>query len=200
MSELKFTGRNWDARNWTREQKIQWQEKTFELGYSWDGEGVHYLDSPYYTTNKDGSLYRSDVSYHFSESSGELLTFGDMFPEEQEDEKLDVIKEITELFSESIEEDVSDEDECSFDGLVYVQPDLSNTWIYYRIEKDTCSEEQWQYLVDTLPPSTNITGKESSLQNCGDGWFDNNDELQPEDIVTPFNDLFQYEDELCSVQ
>ena len=203
MSELKFTGRNWDARNWTREQKIQWQEKTFELGYSWDGEGVHYLDSPYYTTNKDGSLYRSDVSYHFSESSGELLTFGDMFPEEEEDEKLDVIKEITKLFSESIEED-----ERSFEGLIYECPDIKYLDYWYIPLKDL-SEDQIEFLSGYF-----TTDERFTFNNLEDILMYQKGNFDGEVIWTnhysrtgsnrlhkvAFNDLFKYEDELCLVQ
>lgn len=208
MSELKFEGRKWDARNWTREQKIQWQEKTFELGYSWDGEGVHYLDSSYYTTNKDGSLYRSDVSYHFSESSGELLTFGDMFPEEKE-EKLDVIKEITELFSESLVDDnVSEEDERGFEGLVYVEPDLPYL-DYWYIHLEDLSSEQLHFLSKFFTTDNRFTFEDEEgilmyqkgnsdgmviwtnyLSRCGSTKMNK----------VSFNDLFQYEDKLCSVQ
>ena len=203
MSKLKFAGRKWDARKWTREQKIQWQEKAFELGYSRSREGVNYLDSTYYTTNKDGSLYRSWAGCHFPESSGELLTFGDIFPEEEEDEKLDVIKEITGLFSERLlEEDVSDEEERGFRGLVYVEPEFKDSNTYFSILRKNCTEPQWKYLLDTLDLFREEPhGMYESLQNCGDGdgWFDCSS-VDDDDVVVSFNDLFQYEDELCSVQ
>ncbi|AOQ26777.1 hypothetical protein [Vibrio phage S4-7] len=183
MSELKFAGRNWDARNWTREQKIQWQEKTFELGYSWYGEGVHYLDSPYYTTNKDGSLYRSDVSYHFSESSGELLTFGDMFPEEEEDER-------------------------SFEGLIYECPDIKYLDYWYIPLKDL-SEDQIEFLSGYFTTDGRFT-----FNNLEDILMYQKGNFDGEVIWTnhysrtgsnrlhkvSFNDLFKYEDEPCLVQ
>lgn len=207
MSKLKFAGRNWDARNWTREQKIQWQEMVFELGYSWDGmllqTPLHLSESFFVTPQNTCKLFYSLSPHHFEESSGELLTFKDMFPEEQEDEKLDVIKEITKLFSESIEED-----ERSFEGLIYECPDIKYLDYWYIPLKDL-SEDQIEFLREYF-----TTDERFTFNNLEDILMYQKGNFDGEVIWTnhysrtgsnrlhkvSFNDLFKYEDELCLVQ
>lgn len=207
MSKLKFAGRKWDARNWTREQKIQWQEMVFELGYSWDGmllqTPLHLSESFFVTPQNTCKLFYSLSPHHFEKSSGELLNFEDMFLEEQEDEKLDVIKEITELFSESIEED-----ERSFEGLIYECPDIKYLDYWYIPLKDL-SEDQIEFLSGYFTTDGRFT-----FNNLEDILMYQKGNFDGEVIWTnhysrtgsnrlhkvAFNDLFKYEDEPCSVQ
>lgn len=206
MSKLKFAGRKWDARNWTREQKIQWQEKAFELGYSWstsDAQKPAYLSEDFFVTCRDSQeLFNSDEEQHFGKSSGELLNFEDMFPEE-EDEKLDVIKEITELFSESIEED-----ERSFEGLIYECPDIKYLDYWYIPLKDL-SEDQIEFLSGYFTTDGRFTfnNLEDILmyqKGNSDGefiWTNHYSRTGSNRLhKVAFNDLFKYEDEPCSVQ
>lgn len=199
MSEQKFAGRKWDARNWTREQKIQWQEKAFELGYRWFGvREFEYIDKDFFITPFTGTwMFFGESANHGFESSGELLTFEDMFPEEEE-EKLDVIKEITELFYERLlEEDVSDEEERGFEGLVYVQPKVFGASVPLK----NLTEPQIEFISEMfnigLPPE----GKTHfSCLSTGDRYYSRPKWYNDSCYNLSFNDLFKYEDELCSVQ
>ncbi|AUR84827.1 hypothetical protein NVP1063O_160 [Vibrio phage 1.063.O._10N.261.45.C7] len=86
MSELKFANTKWDVRTWTEEQKIKWQEKAFELGYTLGRKKeTSYLDSAFSFLEGGGcmTLYRGDIDY-FYRCKEALKTFEDMFPEEVE--------------------------------------------------------------------------------------------------------------------
>lgn len=194
MKREDFINTKWDVREWTEEQKIQWQEKCFELGFKWGGEGVYVENSDknfYYLST--GILFGDDLEF-FNSDEDNIKTFEDMFPEE----KLDPIQTIVEMVNERKQyiED-SEEGDRGFEGLVYIEPDFQDTLTYYVVEKKSCSEDQWRYLVENLQLCTGSTGKEGSLQNCGDGngWF-GHDYAEFKDKIVTFNDLFQYKEDM----
>ena len=187
MKKEDFYNTKWDVREWTEDMKIQWQNKCFELGFSWNGKTeVFGLDANFFWMSGT-NLDANDYKYFLGESSTEKY-YEDMFPEQPE-EKLDDVAEIVKLVHEvqSVEED-------SFDGLVYVAPEEEQDWMkYFSLERKSCSEAQWDYILENCPLSAGTKGSEDYLQICndGDGWFDN-DESDSGDIVVTFNDLFQH--------
>lgn len=198
MKKEDFYDTKWDTREWTEEQKIQWQEKCFELGFSWQGKvKIHGLDAEYYWLDRNNFIYLStnDYEYFLTESSEEKH-YEDMFPEQSE-EKLDVIAEIVKLVHEAQGVEEEEEEEDSFEGLVYVAPEEEQDWMkYFSLGRKSCSEAQWDYILENCPLSAGTKGSEDYLQICndGDGWFDN-DESDSDDIVVTFNDIFQYKKE-----
>jgi hypothetical protein len=86
MSELKFANTKWDARTWTEEQKIKWQEKAFELGYTLGScREPSCLDSSFFFLEGDGCITqeRGDLDY-FYRCKEVQKTFEDVFPQEKE--------------------------------------------------------------------------------------------------------------------
>jgi hypothetical protein len=62
MSELKFANTKWDARTWTEEQKIRWQEKAFELGYGWiEVKVVQFLSKNLFYLCDDGDIVYAET-------------------------------------------------------------------------------------------------------------------------------------------
>lgn len=84
----------------------------------------------------------------------------------------------------------------SFEDLVYVKPLSTNTYQYFRISKEDCSEDQWRYLVNYFA-NPHCLGVEETLQCCPadeDFWFDN--EPDPTDTHIIFNDIFKHKSEV----
>lgn len=85
MSELKFANTKWDARTWTQEQKIKWQEKAFELGYTLCGgtkPDYHPLWD-FFFLEDDKTMTRTSNCETFYLARESTLNFEDMFPEEE---------------------------------------------------------------------------------------------------------------------
>lgn len=85
MSELKFADTKWDARAWTREQKIQWQKKAFECGYTLGSEQTPaclYSKFFFLSDNETVTQYRGDLDY-FTSCGKTLMYLEDMFREEE---------------------------------------------------------------------------------------------------------------------
>ncbi len=84
----------------------------------------------------------------------------------------------------------------SFDGLVYVAPTFEDTRVYRKLEKTSCSQEQWQFLLSNLP--TKVRGLKgdtehltvSSLNDLG--WFDATPYTVAVGLKVSFNDLFKH--------
>lgn len=85
MSELKFANTKWDARTWTTEQKIKWQEKAFELGYTFCG-GLEpiYLCSGFFFLESDSTITQTNDLKVFQGAEELVLELIDMFPQEVE--------------------------------------------------------------------------------------------------------------------
>lgn len=192
MKKEDFYGSKWDARDWTEEQKIQWQNKCFELGFSWQGKvKIHGLDADYYWLDSDNFLYLESMDYeYFLTESSEEKHYEDIFPEQPE-EKLDVIAEIVKLVHEAQSvEDVEDED--SFDGLVYVAPEVSS----YIFVPDL-SEEQKNFLDNNLKwaDSDRLRLSDYKILNFGTGkskWCLSF--VEGGRARTNFNNIFQYKE------
>ncbi len=150
---MKFGNTKWDVRDWSERQKVQFQEKCFELGYGWlhTGKGKYEkgFDSIY--INKVGyiTFMMSDFNYFKSISHTEK-TWEDMFPTP----KLDVSKEIATLVFEALDkmegEVIQEEDGNGFDNLEFMQiPQLGAS-----IRLDRLSEDQLVYITNMfdLPP------------------------------------------------
>ena len=82
---LDFTNTKWDVRDWTREQKIQFQEKCFELGYTWAGYGVQHLNATGYFLNSynRGIIYTRSKDPVGEFSDHKECFWADMFPEDK---------------------------------------------------------------------------------------------------------------------
>ncbi|AGH31956.1 hypothetical protein VPIG_00098 [Vibrio phage PWH3a-P1] len=87
-------------------------------------------------------------------------------------------------------DECTDEDE-SFDNLVYVEPKSNNISQYFSLNKSSCSEEQWSYVIDKLGNRNDCLGNHETIQWCCDykSWFD--DCSNGEDTVIFFNHIFQ---------
>lgn len=197
MSELKredFYNTKWDVRDWTEEQKIQWQEKCFELGFAWIKSG-HTFSHPY------ADFYYLERSIAITWGLGGAVgytekQFSDMFPEEAPlQPKLDVIQEIV-VMVESHKSEISeegDEDERGFEGLVYVEPKYSHSYIVL----DKLSEEQKTFIQQNLDCDEDVsTTRYPKLSIHGSSWFTGfgftNDTL----LEVSFNHIFKYKEDL----
>lgn len=89
---LKFANTKWGVSNWTKEQKIQFQEECFRLGYKWflGGREIESLDFLYYVLHANGDMtgWRSLVYFN---KLGEMK-WTDMFPKEKEKEMKESLK------------------------------------------------------------------------------------------------------------
>lgn len=54
----------WDARDWTEEQRIQFQEKCFELGYRWGGnKTIQHFEAKTYQLWNHGIGYTNNIDW-----------------------------------------------------------------------------------------------------------------------------------------
>ncbi len=212
MTELKredLINTKWDVRDWSEEQKTLWQEKCFELGFSWwcVPEAVSNQDATHYWLEQDlDILYISDSDHdYFLRDEAVQKQFSDMFPEYEIPKPIDVVEEIRQLFIAKMgKEDFEggsdeDEDERGFDGLVYVEPRLIEK--YYVILLSDLSEAQILFLEDNLQFHPNGGSEKdedikglASERGEGDWFFYSS--TSPHDTRISFNQLFKYEDEL----
>lgn len=191
MKKEDFYDTKWDARDWTEEQKIKWQNKCFELGFSWQEQvEIYGLDADYYWLDSDNFLYLDSMDYEYflTENSEEKL-YEDMFPAQPE-EKLDIIAEIVKLVQEAqSDEDVEDED--SFEGLVYVAPEED-----CEILVSSLSSEQKEFLSgnlvwDDLDRPINCNYPVLNYSSDNKNWI----MCESSDIsITSFNNIFQYKE------
>ncbi len=197
---MEFGNTKWDVRDWTEEQKVQFQEKCFELGYQWLDTGKKVYSSSIYFIylNGNGNItanFMEDLAY-FNNNYRAEKTWEDMFPTP----KLDVSKEIATLVFEALdkmEEEVIQEDGNGFEGLEYDQPDLIDN--YYVVPLNCVSAEQLTFLEDNLDlhPSYKLSDNEvpvglASLTGEGDWFFCTR--IDNLDTRIAFNDLFKYEE------
>jgi len=143
MNKEDFYGTFWDVSDWTEGQKIQWQQRCFELGFSWSFglPTPKYFGADTYFLEKNLGISYSSSQHRDSDCPTEKH-YEDMFPAQPE-EKLDIIAEIVKLVRES--QSVEEEGEESFDGLVYVAPEVSS----YIFVPDL-SDEQKNFLDSNL--------------------------------------------------
>jgi len=76
-----FIDTKWDAREWTKEQKVKWQNRMFEIGFSWGGwdKRVRYITSDFYYVSDSSVTYGGDFTF-FNGREGNLMTYEDAFP------------------------------------------------------------------------------------------------------------------------
>ncbi|CAH9014286.1 conserved hypothetical protein [Vibrio phage 501E54-1] len=140
---MEFANTKWDVRNWTEEQKIQFQNKGFELGYGWlhTGKEKYEKGFAFLSIDENGHMtfIVADFSYFSSEPYVEK-TWEDMFPTP----KLDVIEEIVSMvFPEDTQEEYEG---IGFDNLTYLAPEEGvPNW-----EVSKLSDDQLQFLLDTF--------------------------------------------------
>ena len=194
MKKEDFYKTFWDVSERTEEQKTKWQQKCFELGFTWSGSGVginHLYANTYFLEKTDRISY--SANYFRTGDCPIEKHYENMFPNQLE-EKLDVVAAIVELVKEA--QNIEEED--SFDGLVYVAPEKGQPDSkYFAILRRNCTEDQWGYILENCPiDSDGVFGNCKSLQICSDApeWFDN-DEVDSDDIIVSFNDIFKYKKE-----
>ncbi len=193
---MEFGNTKFDVRDWTEEQKVQFQEKCFELGYGWlhTGKGKYEkgFDFLYINKNGDITLMMSDFNY-FKSTSHTEKTWEDMFPTPT----LDVSKEIATLVFEALdkmeEEVIQGEDGNGFDNLKFVAPvtDKILNW-----EVKNLSDLQIQFMLNNLRVSDECSVKE--VRECK--YLYRSEELglgksdlflHGEDFIASFNDTFK---------
>ncbi|CAH9014335.1 conserved hypothetical protein [Vibrio phage 424E50-1] len=190
---MEFANTKWDVRNWTEEQKIQFQNKGFELDYGWLHTGKEKYEKGFAFLSIDGNGHMTfivDDFAYFSSKPYVEKTWEDMFPTP----KLDVIEEIVSMV---FPEDTQDEDEgIGFDNLTYLAPEEGvPNW-----EVSKLSDDQLQFLLDTFrikekPVSVEFTrtyggGYKYLYINTIVGIGHTN--LQEEgDVIVSFNDTFK---------
>lgn len=202
MSELKredFIDTKWNACDWTEEQKIKWQEKCFELGFSWQGKTkVLGLNCNFFWMGDNNHLYFDNNDYEFFlEEDSVEKQFSDMFPEKNPVQpemkpEIDVIQEIVDMVeSRKGEVEESEEDEHGFEGLVYVEPE--NDMSYLVLDK--LSEEQKMFIQQNLKcDECIVTTKYPKLSiSCGEYYtgFGFTDDTS---LEISFNDIFKYKE------
>ena len=204
MTELKredFQGTWFDASKWTEKQKVKFQLKCFDLGYRWLAreERSQELGAARYFLIGDCITY-SLIQYDSVKHKVEKF-YEDMFPNYEAPKPIDVVEEITKLFSEEMDKEDfdGDEDERGFEGLVYVEPKFIEK--YYVIPLAWLSEEQSTFLNNTLDFHPHGDSVEdvvaaglASLEGKGNWFFCT--EVDVTDTKISFNQLFKYEDEL----
>ncbi len=198
---MQFGNTKFDVRDWTEEQKVQFQEKCFELGYGWLHTGKEVYDTPFsflfISGNKDFTCSEENDLEYFKHNYRAEKTWEDMFPTP----KLDVSKEIATLVFEALdkmeEEVIQEEEENGFEGLEYHPPNLIDK--YYVVPLDCVSDEQLTFLEDNLDlhPSYKLSDNEvpvglASLTGEGDWFFCTR--VDTLDTRITFNDLFKYEE------
>ncbi|CAM0059271.1 hypothetical protein VPHK460_0211 [Vibrio phage K460] len=210
MTKLKredLLSSKWDVRDWSEEQRTWWQQECFKLGILWFCSSVAELDHldaedcAFYYIEPTGILMQDDhdCETEFTELNFTEKQFSDMFPDYEAPKSVNVVEEITQLFSEEMDKEGSDEDERGFEGLVYVEPKFIEK--YYVILLSDLSEEQLLFLEDNLQFHPNggsekdeFTKGLASARGEGDWFFYSS--TSPQDTRISFNQLFKYEDEL----
>ncbi len=198
---MEFGNTKFDVRDWSEEQKVQFQEKCFELGYSWEcgGKIIYSAKFSALFLNGNGFITCGVIlgNVPFKNDTRVEKTWEDMFPTT----KLDVSKEIATLVFEALgkmeEEVIQEEEENGFEGLEYNQPDLIGD--YYVVLLNCVSEEQLTFLEDNLElhPNYKLSDNEvpvglASLTGEGDWFFCTR--IDNLDTRITFNDLFKYKE------
>ncbi len=83
----------------------------------------------------------------------------------------------------------------SFDDLFCVTPAFDDTRAYFILEKAACSQEQWQFLLSSLPTKERLCGDTEYLAASvvsRFNWFDATTYAPRIDVKVSFNDLFKY--------
>ena len=221
MTELKredLLETKWDVRDWSEEQRTLWQQECFQLGMKWYRESVAKLehlnteDYAFYYIEPTAVLMQDDhgCEQEFTELGFTEKQFTDMFPNYEAPKSINVVEEITKLFSEEMDKEDSevDEDERGFERLALnkkVIPSGSNWVIYLK----GLSREQLYFMESFFKTDCryNLLG---DIQDVVMGHLGHNDEnhlhmwsnyskdFLPSNTCTvvSFNDLFKYEDEL----
>ncbi|CAM0054715.1 hypothetical protein VPH184E373B_0187 [Vibrio phage 184E37-3b] len=212
MPELKredLINIKWDVRDWSEEQRTLWQQECFKLGMSWFCSSVAEIDHldaedyAFYYIEPTGILMHDDhdCETEFTELNFTEKQLSDMFPDYEAPKLINVVEEITQLFSEGMDKEDSevDEDERGFEGLVYVEPKFIEK--YYVIPLAWLSEEQSTFLNNTLDfhPHSDSVDEEvavglASLEGKGNWFFCT--QIDESDTRISFNQLFKYGDEL----
>jgi hypothetical protein len=71
----------WDQSSWSIEQKIQWQNKCFELGYTWRAVRAVWKNANFFYL-RDGKISYSDGLNFVPNHPSVEMVWSDMFPEE----------------------------------------------------------------------------------------------------------------------
>lgn len=193
MKKEDFYGTFWDVSKWTEKQKIQWQEKCFEIGFSWDfsHRKVCYLNAEaYFLSNTSGMSYSND--YYRDRDYRIEKQFSDMFPEEVQEQpkKLDIISEIVQLVQESQVTEEEEEEEETFEGLVYVSPE--EDYAYLILNK--LSEDQKLFIQQNLPCDEVVVHTTyPKLSLSGEVWYTGFGFSESATEVS-FNDIFRYKE------
>ena len=205
---MDFANTKWFVRDWSEEQKVQFQEKCFELGYGWsfkdNSQSVGQLDAVTYYLSKNGGITCS----HFETTSRGTKPWEDMFPAP----KLDVSKEIATLVFEGLakmeeegikeeeerikeeEETKQEEEESGFDNLTYLTTGAGiPVWLVGNL-----SDEQIAYMLAVLrnlnatyPVSVEEVRKFKYLcHDCSIGLRRTNLPIRFQSLVS-FNDAFK---------
>ncbi len=198
---MEFGNTKFNVRYWSKEQKVQFQEKCFELGYGWKcgGKTIYSVAFETIYLNGNGEITCGFMLEYapFKNDSRVEKTWEDMFPTP----KLDVSKEIATLGFDELakmeEEVIQEEAEGGFEGLEYNQPDLIGN--YYVVPLNCVSEEQLTFLEANLDlhPSYKLSDNEvpvglASLTGEGDWFFCTS--IGNLDTRITFNDLFKYKE------
>lgn len=81
---LKFAKTKWDISNWTKEQKVAFQEECFRLGYGWflGGREIESLSAFYYILHTDGDMTSGGSFLNFNRLDNiREMKWEDMFPD-----------------------------------------------------------------------------------------------------------------------
>lgn len=199
MKKEDFYNTSWDASDWTVEQKIKWQEKCFELGFSWKGETeVKFTQSNFY------QLGYHDITWDYEHARVYTIKqYSDMFPDEvpakqftQEEMIQYIVDQVNERTSE---EETVDEDERGFEGLECVWDGKITLYLdFNKLSEDQIEfcydyfkkNGMWDYFGDSFEVHNSFVLD----RNNGKVWVSCYASLEREGIPTSFNDIFQYKE------
>ncbi|CAL9974313.1 hypothetical protein VPHF99_0191 [Vibrio phage F99] len=209
MTELKredFIDTWFDVSKWTEKQKVKFQLKCFELGYRWIGheERPQELDGARYFLIRSCITY-STTQYDSNEHKVEKF-YEDMFPDYEAPKPINVVGEITQLFSEEMDKEDSDEDERSFEGLV-INSNVVESEQHWVIFLKDLSNEQLQWMESVFTTDSRYIPTQGSQdvvmgnlrgEDAMSMWSNYSKDFLPSITCTviTFNQLFKYEDEL----
>ncbi len=82
MKKEDFINTKWDAREWTEEQKAQWQKRMFDFGLVWKSgdTNILYLDKCYYFIDQSGFITCDDLYDEYAIRPEEPASYEDAFP------------------------------------------------------------------------------------------------------------------------
>ena len=211
MTELKredFYNTNWDVRGWSEEMKRHWQDKCFAFGFRW-GSGsteVQHLSEDYYQLWCDQDMTYSSTPY--KDSPFISSKYEDVFPNYEAPRPINVIEEITQLFSEELDKVDSevDEDERGFERLLINSNAVESEQHWVIFLKDL-SNEQLQWMESVFTTDSRYTPTQGSQdvvmgnlrgEDAMSMWSNYSRDFLPalNCTVVTFNQLFKYEDEL----